>query len=308
MIHPNAEIEELERLGSVSAPKSVPPCAPFESQEPFPLDQHSNAFFNEGEEPRIQTSYKFEPFVPTGTHFVNLTGQKIGLWTVISIYGKGHRGATVWLCLCDCGTWRVLPVGPLRNGTSKSCGCDTGRWRSNRFQARTVEYKAYHAAKRRCEKPNDAAYPHYGGRGIEFRFESFEQFMNELGKRPSPQHSIDRIDVNGHYEIGNVRWADSTTQARNKRTSRIITHDGETHTIAEWVEITGMSFGRIWTRLERGCCTDCIFAKRNRVECDHGDFPDPKSFEERLEAAFEFIPVGEEIDFEQLKNGIILED
>jgi hypothetical protein len=85
----------------------------------------------------------------------------------------------------------------------------------------SVEYHAYIHAKGRCTNPRDAAFHNYGGRGIEFRFESFLEFLTEVGERPSPKHSLDRYpDNNGHYEKGNLRWATRLQQNRNKRPYR----------------------------------------------------------------------------------------
>lgn len=84
---------------------------------------------------------------------------------------------------------------------------------------RTPEYIAYCAAKRRCEKPSEPSYPRYGGRGIKFLFTSIEQFVNELGSRPDGK-SLDRINNNGHYEPGNVRWATRSEQNTNRRPAR----------------------------------------------------------------------------------------
>jgi hypothetical protein len=81
----------------------------------------------------------------------------------------------------------------------------------------TVEYHAYIGARSRCRNPKNDSYDKYGGRGIEFRFSSFEQFFAELGPRPGPEYSVDRIDNEGHYEMGNVRWATLSEQNLNRR-------------------------------------------------------------------------------------------
>ncbi len=85
------------------------------------------------------------------------------------------------------------------------------------------EYPIWAAIKDRCLNPNNQSYKYYGGRGIKIFIDwenSFESFFNYIGKRPSPKHSIDRIDVNGNYEPGNVRWATIKQQANNKRNSK----------------------------------------------------------------------------------------
>jgi hypothetical protein len=81
----------------------------------------------------------------------------------------------------------------------------------------TPEYVAYRSARKRCINPKTYNYKNYGGRGIEFRFESFGEFFAEVGPRPSPDHSIDRINNDGHYIAGNLRWSTRTEQMRNRR-------------------------------------------------------------------------------------------
>lgn len=78
------------------------------------------------------------------------------------------------------------------------------------------ERRIYQAAKKRCTNPNASDWRNYGGRGIKFLFESFDQFFAELGPRPKGL-TLERINNEGHYEIGNVRWATQSEQARNKR-------------------------------------------------------------------------------------------
>jgi hypothetical protein len=79
------------------------------------------------------------------------------------------------------------------------------------------EYRAYHDAKQRCTNANHKRYADWGGRGIEFRFSSFEEFLESVGPRPSSNHSIDRKDNNGPYEKGNVVWSSRSEQQHNKR-------------------------------------------------------------------------------------------
>jgi len=80
-----------------------------------------------------------------------------------------------------------------------------------------VEYHAYYDAKRRCEDQTSDCYKYYGGRGIQFRFTSFKQFIRSVGPKPSPELSLDRINNDGHYEPGNVRWATREQQLENRR-------------------------------------------------------------------------------------------
>ncbi len=94
----------------------------------------------------------------------------------------------------------------VRGFYQKECG----KWTTN------TEYKSFEHAKARCRNPNHVKYPRYGARGIEFRFANFSAFCAELGQKPTPKHTIDRIDNEGHYEVGNVRWATQQEQQENR--------------------------------------------------------------------------------------------
>ena len=122
--------------------------------------------------------------------------------------------------------------------------------RSLKAQLRS-EYNSYCAAKSRCTNPDDQAFADYGGRGIEFHFENFEEFIEHVGPRPE-KHQLDREDNKGHYEPGNVRWVTKKVNCRNTRRNRFITFRGETKTAVEWSEVTGINRKTIVRRLNNG--------------------------------------------------------
>lgn len=120
--------------------------------------------------------------------------------------------------------------------------------------SRTKVHRAWKAIVGRCGNPNNKSYHRYGGRGIKVCqrwLDSFEAFFSDVGFPPSPEHSIDRIDNDGDYEPGNVRWADKWTQARNKRNNLRVTIDGVTKCLAEWCEERGLNYGAISNRITR---------------------------------------------------------
>ncbi len=117
---------------------------------------------------------------------------------------------------------------------------------------KTPEYSVWESIWTRCKNPKAKSFAKYGGRGIELRFANFSEFYAAIGPRPSRTHSVDRINNDGHYEAGNVRWATQQQQARNRRSNRWITWRGETRTLAEWAERLGFSTYVIWTRLRCG--------------------------------------------------------
>src|SRR5438876_5129867 len=135
--------------------------------------------------------------------------------------------ATTAVKLCECGCGQPSPIAKrteTRSGWIKGQPRRFIRFhypgpRRTHGMSRTSEWGTYNGAKQRCTNPNLDSYPYYGGRGIEFRFDSFEQWYAELGDKPEPKHlySVDRKDNDGHYEPGNVRWALKTTQLSNRR-------------------------------------------------------------------------------------------
>ena len=119
----------------------------------------------------------------------------------------------------------------------------------------TPEYEIWQGMRKRCTNPNTRAYKYYGGRGIkvcERWMDSFESFFADMGKRPSPTHSIDRIDNDKDYSPDNCRWATKTEQSRNQRRNHLLTLGGETLTLAEWAERHQQKYSVVLFRLAHG--------------------------------------------------------
>lgn len=146
---------------------------------------------------------------------IDITGSRFGKLVVLKREGRVCK-KTTWLCQCDCGATTVATGLNLKVGNTKSCGClnSEGVHGSARRSGRTPTYRSWQHMLTRCR----GGHPHYGGRGIRVhrRWQSFDAFLADMGERPIGT-SIDRIDVNGHYERRNCRWATVMEQAQNKR-------------------------------------------------------------------------------------------
>jgi hypothetical protein len=154
----------------------------------------------------------------------------------------------------------------LRDGNSQWCHMHTERVRRHgdtdalfvytRHNMRyTPEYLTWKGMKTRCHNPNAAAYKYYGARGITVCDEwrgSFQAFYDHIGPRPAKGFSVERIDNDGDYEPGNVKWATRREQAFNRRTNRHIDYNGEVRTLTEWAEYLDTPIGTIFYRLEHG--------------------------------------------------------
>lgn len=152
-------------------------------------------------------------------------------WTVLEIYQGGKHKKC--LARCRCGNVKVVDLGNIKSGKSKSCGCVMKEVLSKKFKKpgrSWPEYAVWLTMRARCINPNNANYRNYGGRGIEVceRWaKSYEDFIADMGRRPSPNHSIERINNNGHYEPLNCRWATNLEQAKNKRRTKLVNFNGK---------------------------------------------------------------------------------
>lgn len=190
-----------------------------------------------------------------------LAGKRFGRLTVLSRAPDANEAAVRWLCRCDCGTSHIVGSKSLANGHTRSCGCLHRETRFSRLRhggtlggRYTREYSAWLAAKGRCFNPRLESYPRYGGRGITMSEEwrtNFSAFLRDLG--PCPEgHTLDRIDVNGHYAPGNCRWALPIVQQNNMRTNRLICVRGETMTLAQASRRFGVKVTTMLARLDVG--------------------------------------------------------
>lgn len=185
-------------------------------------------------------------------------GDRFDRWVVISeVPSPSGRKHKRWLCLCDCGTKRAVLQATLLNGKSASCGCRPRRYSTHceaRDSGHTPEYTCWANIRSRCGNPNNPEYHRYGGRGIVVceRWTKFENFLADMGRRPSEKHSIERKNNDLGYFKDNCRWATRKEQQRNLSTNRLITIDGVTRCVAEWAEVTGINVNTIRVRLHQG--------------------------------------------------------
>lgn len=119
------------------------------------------------------------------------------------------------------------------------------------------EYTAWKGMVQRCHNPRNKGYVWYGDRGIRVADEwrgrgGFLRFFEHVGSKPSSEHSIDRINNDGHYKPGNVRWAPLSVQSLNRRTNTQVVIKGVTRTISEWAVLYGVTYNAMWGRLMRG--------------------------------------------------------
>lgn len=156
---------------------------------------------------------------------ISISGQTFSDLTAIEFHSKPAN----WLFECICGTQKVLAAYGVVHGRTKSCGCR--RHRGSRTthgesgkMSRTPEYISWTRMKERCLTSSSVDYPNYGGRGIGICEEwlDYSAFLEDMGRRPSLKHSLERKNVNKGYSLENCHWAGPQEQARNKRNTIMV--------------------------------------------------------------------------------------
>lgn len=185
-------------------------------------------------------------------------GERYGALLVMKFDSSTRRGHK-YQCLCDCGSTATRYIAELKKGSVFSCGCISlhliARLNKTHGKSKTAEYAVWRSMIARCENPRDKRFHRYGGRGISVcsRWRtSFPAFIEDVGERPAPGLSLDRINNDRNYEPSNVRWASRKEQMRNASINRLVTYRALTLPLVEVCELVGANYKTVLSRLKRG--------------------------------------------------------
>lgn len=213
---------------------------------------------------------------------IDLTGQRFGRLVALEYMGR-KNDRTLWRCKCDCGNESITGYSNLINRITRSCGClnDETRQINNRNRRKCISvdflpignlrnhpsYSSWGSMMDRCYNKNRKSYKDYGGRGIKvcerWRGEhGFENFIKDMGERPSPQHSIDRIDYNGDYSPENCRWATQKEQVNNQTKNVYLYIKGKRITAKMLCNLLGINYNTMIHQLKYGVDINIIIFYR----------------------------------------------
>lgn len=187
-----------------------------------------------------------------------MVGKKFGELVVVRQAPTGERGYLRWECKCSCGQMIEVDGDRLRAGQRTACG--VANHYLNKPSAKysredwKTEYVAWANMKQRCNSSKHKRYKDYGGRGITVceRWKKFENFADDMGPKPSPIHSLDRKDANGNYEPENCKWSTPTEQARNRRRTVFVEHEGRRQKMADLIATAKVPSCTVWHRVKWG--------------------------------------------------------
>lgn len=182
---------------------------------------------------------------------VDLTGRPFGRFVVVGFHGRDDHGNALWLCKCSCGQSVPVVGYNLTNGASTNCGCK----RKETVSALRLkhghslgpgkispEYRSWFNAKTRVGNPKFKGWHRYGGRGLAMSKEwssNFATFLRDMGLKPTPRHTLERVDNNRGYEKGNCVWALPPQQQRNRSTNIWLEFNGRRMVLKDWAKELG---------------------------------------------------------------------
>lgn len=186
------------------------------------------------------------------SRLIDITGRRFGKLVVRERAARDpHDKHTKWVCDCDCGGESSVTYINLKSGNTASCGCN----RKPHGQSGSSTWRCWHSMMMRCVWKSDS--PRYQGRvKVCDKWHDYRLFLEDVGERPSLAFSLDRIDNEGHYEPGNVRWATAKEQARNRSSNSWINVRGTQKIITDWAEICGISVTSVRRYMKRNGSLD----------------------------------------------------
>ena len=185
--------------------------------------------------------------------FRDLTGLVFGQLTVLyrgENIPEGKYSRVTWVCQCTCGVVKPIRGVSLVRGLTTSCGCK----KVVHGMRNHPLYQTWRTMLHRVEDKTRVGYKNYGGRGITVcdRWRDFPSFVEDMGEKPSPKHTLERVDNDGPYSPENCVWATRTEQSSNRRGNVLITFQGETKTVKQWCTILRLSYFSIIKKVARG--------------------------------------------------------
>lgn len=186
-----------------------------------------------------------------------MIGKRFGRLTVIEQVTPTTKWRRRWKCVCVCGGFKNVDTNPLMNGRTQSCGClhkeATKKAKTTHGMTGSPYYKRWRNMMNRCHNPNDAAYRHYGARGIKVckRWHDIRKFYGDMGHPTAEKNEIERLNNDGDYCPKNCIWANDKTQVRNRRNTRRVSFDGKEMPLIELCEAFGVSIKVVKQRIDK---------------------------------------------------------
>lgn len=207
------------------------------------------------------------------TRAKNLVGKVYGKVTVVKQLPSDKDGLSVWLCHCACGRTDYVVKGYTLNRSRnpiRSCGCDSAArakkgLRTTHGMSGSSEHMAWQNMWRRCTDPTNISYILYKDRAPPERWRSFENFIADMGLKPDPSFSIERIDNNKPYSPENCKWASSKEQSMNRSITKYVMYNGVSEPLKALTERLGVDYHLVFYRLKRGWDLEkALFEPRKR--------------------------------------------